>query len=209
MTPARSRRTLPVEFFHRPADEVAPDLLGAIIVSGSGRNATAGRIVETEAYLGGSDPASHAYQLRRNARNRALFGPPGTWYVYRSYGIHWCINLVCAAEGQGGAVLIRALEPLEGLALMRRRREAIRALDYCSGPGKLTQALGIDLRLDGLPMPDSSVRVLREPGSGPPEVATTPRIGITRAADWPLRFVIRGSPFASRSERSVGSGRKR
>jgi DNA-3-methyladenine glycosylase len=208
MTAARSVQLLPVEFFHRPADEVAPDLLGAIIVSGSGRNLTSGRIVETEAYLGGVDPASHAYRLRRHARNRALFGPPGTWYVYRSYGVHWCMNLVCAMEGQGGAVLIRALEPLEGLALMRRRRGALRPTEYCSGPGKLTEALGVSLRLDGRLMPESRVRVLREPAAKQPELVVTPRIGITKAADWPLRFVVRGSPFASRSRGSEWIGRK-
>src|SRR4051812_32486553 len=114
--------TLPVSFFRRPAATVAADLLGAVVVSSIGGELTAGRIVETEAYLGYDDPASHGYLHRRNSRNEALFGPPGSWYVYLSYGMHWCANLVCQKQGLASAVLLRALEPLEGWEVMRQRR---------------------------------------------------------------------------------------
>ena len=121
---SRTRRaaTLPVRFFNRPAEVVARELLGAVVVSRAGRVVTSGRIVETEAYLGFDDPASHGYRHRRNERNAALFGPPGTWYVYLSYGVHWCANLVCEEEGRASAVLLRALAPLQGLDVMAERR---------------------------------------------------------------------------------------
>ncbi|HEX2217491.1 MAG TPA: DNA-3-methyladenine glycosylase, partial [Gemmatimonadales bacterium] len=122
MTPHRRAATLPVSFFDRPADVVARELLGALVVSRAGGVLTSGRIVETEAYLGYRDPASHGYLHRRNDRNAALFGPPGSWYVYLSYGVHWCANLVCEAEGTASAVLLRALEPVEGIRIMRERR---------------------------------------------------------------------------------------
>lgn len=159
---------------------------------------TAGRIVETEAYLGRDDPASHGYRNRRHARNEALFGPAGTWYVYLSYGMHWCANLVCGAEGQASAVLLRALEPVKGLETMRERRGVIADRQLCSGPGKLCQALAITRDLDGALMHRSAVKVLGSEGAGPPAAVVTPRIGITRAADWPLRFVVEGSPWTSR-----------
>src|SRR5918998_2146441 len=111
--------TLPVAFFRRPAEIVAAELIGNVVVSSIGGLLTAGKIVETEAYLGYDDPASHGYRHRRNDRNAALFGAPGTWYVYLSYGMHWCANLVCEAEGRASAVLLRALEPVDGLATMR------------------------------------------------------------------------------------------
>jgi DNA-3-methyladenine glycosylase len=198
----RAAKALPVEFFTRPADVVARELLGTIVVSRVGRRATVGRIVETEAYLGRDDPASHGYQLKRNTRNEALFGPPGQWYVYLSYGIHWCANLVCWSHGLGSAILLRALEPLDGIDLMRRRRRLDEPGLLCSGPGKLCQAMGITRELDGRMMGRSPVRVFPAE-EVPPEVAITPRIGITKAADWPLRFVIRGSPWAS-GGRAVG-----
>jgi DNA-3-methyladenine glycosylase len=177
---------------------VARELLGAVVVSGIGPGVTAGRIVETEAYLGRDDPASHGYQLRRNARNEALYGPPGQWYVYLSYGIHWCANLVCSSRGIGSAVLLRALEPLEGLELMRSRRGVESDRLLCSGPGKLCQALGITRALDGRAMPGSPVQVLRGRLAKGETITATPRIGITRAAEWPLRFVVAGSRWASR-----------
>ena len=194
----RTRRaaTLPVSFFDRPADVVARELLGALVVSRAGGRRTAGIVVETEAYLGYDDPASHGYRHRRNERNAALFGPPGTWYVYLSYGMHWCANLVCEAEGRASAVLLRALEPVEGLEAMRERRGGLADRLLCAGPGRLCQALAITRALDGAPMRRSPVIVL--PGaSGAPAVAATPRIGITKAADWPLRFVVPGSRFLS------------
>lgn len=187
---------LPVEFFTQTAEVVARELLGQLMVSEIGGVRTVGRIVETEAYLGRDDPASHGYQLRRNARNAALYGPPGQWYVYLSYGIHWCTNLVCWSHGMGSAVLLRALEPVEGLDVMRRRRGVSDDRLLCSGPGKLCQALGITRDLDGRPMQKAQVRVLR----GPPveeAIAVTPRVGITKAAEWPLRFLIADSPWTS------------
>jgi DNA-3-methyladenine glycosylase len=177
---------------------VARDLLGTLLVTEVGGTRTVGRIVETEAYLGHTDPASHGFEYRRHARNAALYGPAGTWYVYLSYGVHWCCNLVCEGTGSGGAVLLRALEPLEGHDVMAARRGTPRATLLCSGPGRLTQALGIDLALDGAAMRTSAARVL--PGAPVPDehVAAGPRIGITKAVEWPLRFAERGSRWLSR-----------
>jgi len=197
---------LSLAFFDRPAEVVARELLGTLVVSSVEGETTAGRVVETEAYLGYDDPASHGYRHRRNQRNAALFGPPGTWYVYLSYGIHWCANLVCEAEGKAAAVLLRALEPVEGLDLMRRRRRVAADRDLCSGPGRLCQALGITRDLDGRPMPESPVVVMfRQPDGEPLSVAATPRIGITKAAELPLRFVIAGSLWASGRRTRVAS----
>jgi DNA-3-methyladenine glycosylase len=210
VTPHRRAATLPVSFFDRPADVVARDLLGALVVSRAGGVRTSARIVETEAYLGYRDPASHGYLHRRNERNAALFGPPGSWYVYLSYGIHWCANLVCEAEGTASAVLLRALEPVEGIAIMRQRRGRVDDRQLCSGPGKLCQALGITRELDGRMMPGSEVLVRPAAVSLPVEVAVTPRIGITKAADWPLRFLVRGNPHVSgRVGRMGGRSRAR
>jgi DNA-3-methyladenine glycosylase len=201
MTLVRRAATLPVSFFRRPAELVAAELLGMIVVSTIGGEVAEGRIVETEAYLGYDDPASHGYLHRRNARNLALFGPPGTWYVYLSYGMHWCANLVCQKRGLASAVLLRAVEPLAGLDLMRRRRGGVADKDLCSGPGKLCQALGMDRTLDGAVMARSPVIVRPPMGWEKPQVAVTPRIGITKAADWPLRFHVAGSPWISRREK--------
>jgi DNA-3-methyladenine glycosylase len=189
---------LPVRFFHRSAEIVARELLGAVVVSRVGDTRTAGRIVETEAYIGYDDPASHGYRHHRSARNAELFGRPGNWYVYLSYGMHWCANLVAEAEGSGSAVLLRAVEPLEGLDMMRLRRGVDDARRLCAGPGRLCEALGISRSLDGVAMRSSEVVVL-EPETAVEELLATPRIGITKAVDWPLRFVTAGSPWASRS----------
>ena len=197
MSVTRRAATLPVSFFARPAEIVARELLGTLVVSTvSGR--TAGRIVETEAYLGYDDPASHGYRHRRHARNEALFGPPGLWYVYLSYGMHWCANLVCGSEGQASAVLLRALEPVAGLETMRERRGAVADRQLCSGPGRLCQALAITRDLDGTVMRRAPVKVFAHDGPEPPPAVATPRIGITKAADWPLRFVVANSPWTSR-----------
>jgi DNA-3-methyladenine glycosylase len=179
------------DFFARSVHEVAPDLIGVtLLLDGAG-----GRIVEVEAY-DHEDPASHGYR-GRTARNEAMFGPPGHAYVYRSYGIHWCLNLVCGEEGIAEAVLVRALEPTAGLEEQRRRRgvEDIRAL--CSGPGKLCQALGITREHDGLPL--DAPPFLLEPRDAAPEIVTGPRIGITRATELSWRYLDGGSPFLSRS----------
>jgi DNA-3-methyladenine glycosylase len=194
----RRAATLPVSFFARPAEVVARELLGALVVSTVDGRRTAGRIVETEAYLGYDDPASHGYRHRRHAGNEALFGPPGTWYVYLSYGMHWCANLVCGEVGEASAVLLRALEPVTGLETMRERRGGVGDRQLCSGPGKLCQALAITRDQDGAPLRRSGVIVRPHGGLRPPVAVATPRIGITKAADWPLRFVEAGSPWTSR-----------
>jgi DNA-3-methyladenine glycosylase len=201
MTQARRAATLPVAFFRRPAEVVARDLLGMVVVSTMGNELTTARIVETEAYLGYDDPASHGYLHRRNSRNEALFGAPGLWYVYLSYGMHWCANLVCQRTGLASAVLLRALEPLEGLDVMRRRRGMVADRELCSGPGKLCQALGITRALDGTRMAESDVLVHRPRSAEQISVSITPRIGITKAVDWPLRFTLADSPWASRRNR--------
>jgi len=204
----RRAATLPVSFFDRPAEVVARELLGALVVSRIGGVRTSARIVETEAYLGYRDPASHGYLHRRNDRNAALFGPPGSWYVYLSYGIHWCANLVCEAEGTASAVLLRALEPVEGVETMRERRGRVDDRELCSGPGKLCQALAITRDLDGRMMPGADVVVRPSAVALPFDVLTTPRIGITKAADWPLRFVVHGNPHVSGKRGSGAAGRR-
>ena len=191
---------LPQSFYARPTPEVARRLLGHVLLSEVGGRRTAGRIVETEAYLGPEDPASHGYRARRTARNESMFAPPGTAYVYFTYGMHWCLNAVTEREGFPAAVLIRALEPLEGLAIMRRRRGGARVPDraLCSGPAKLCQALGITGRNDGEPLTRGRLRILRNHARQHGAIIVTPRIGITRAVEWPLRFVVKGSPWVSR-----------
>jgi DNA-3-methyladenine glycosylase len=178
------------EFFARTVHEVAPELIGAtLLVNGVG-----GTIVEVEAY-DQDDPASHGFR-GLTARTASMFGPPGHAYVYRSYGVHWCLNLVCAEEGRSEAALVRALEPTHGLEGMRERRglEAARAL--CSGPGKLCQALGITRVLDGLPLDEPPFELLAREFETP--LAVGPRIGITRAVEQPWRYGLAGSPFLSR-----------
>jgi DNA-3-methyladenine glycosylase len=198
MTVLRRAATLPVSFFNHPAEQVARELLGARLISWVDGERTVGRIVETEAYLGYDDPASHGYRHRKNQQNAALFGPPGSWYVYLSYGIHWCANLVCEEEGKASAVLLRALEPLEGIEVMRQRRGGVADRDLCSGPGKLCQALGITRTLDGSLMRKATVIVAPSENGSRYAIVTTPRIGITKAADWPLRFTIEGNRWISR-----------
>jgi len=184
---------LPAAFYDRPVLEVAPDLVGCELRHGE----CAGVIVEAEAYHQ-SEPGSHAY-IGVRPRTRTLFGRPGLAYVYRSYGIHACINAVTEHEGIGAAVLIRALEPIEGLDLMRARRglEPVEAL--CSGPGKLTQALGIELRQDGSDLAEGPITISEPmPGWGEAEIAAGMRIGLTKAAELPWRFCLSGSRFLSR-----------
>lgn len=198
MSAGRRAATLPVRFFARPAEAVARELIGTVMRSTIGGLVTSGTIVETEAYLGAIDPASHGYLGRRNQRNAAIFGPPASWYVYLSYGMHWCANLVAAREGEAAAVLIRALEPLEGIEVMRARRNGVADRHLCAGPGRLCQALGITRRLDGSMMTGSPVTVFRGDVIDADTIVTSPRIGITKAADWPLRFVLAGTRWASR-----------
>jgi DNA-3-methyladenine glycosylase len=170
--------------------EVAPALIGVtLLVDGVG-----GRIVEVEAY-DREDPASHGYR-GRTQRNAAMFGPPGHAYVYRSYGVHWCLNLVCEGEGIANAVLVRALEPTHRLDLMRERRGLDDPRLLCSGPGRLCQALAVTREHDGLAL-DRPPFELLEP-EGPVEVVSGPRIGITRAVELPWRYAEAGSRFLSR-----------
>lgn len=171
--------------------EVARRLLGSLVVSTVGGRETSGIIVETEAYLGPDDPASHAFS-GRTPRNDAMFGTRGTLYVYVSYGIHRCINVVTGAEGDPGAVLIRALEPASGLDVMTRRRG--RHTELCSGPGRLSQALGIAMRHNGHNLSLPPICLVARPALAAAEVGTSGRIGVSRAADRPLRFFVRGHP---------------
>jgi DNA-3-methyladenine glycosylase len=193
-----SGRALPASFYARPTPVVARRLLGHVLVSEVGGRRTAGRIVETEAYLGPDDPASHGYRARRTLRNASMFERPGTAYVYFTYGMHWCLNAVTEREGIPAAVLIRALEPLDGLPTMRRRRRNAPDRELCSGPAKLCQALGVTGREDGAPLTRGRLRIVRQGSRQRYAIIVTPRIGITRAVDWPLRFLIEGSPWVSR-----------
>jgi len=177
-------------FFDRSVHDVAPQLIGAtLLVNGVG-----GVIVEVEAYHH-TDPAAHSYGGRTD-RNAVMFGPPGYAYVYRSYGIHWCLNFVCEEEGSASAALIRALEPTRGLPIMRRRRQLSDVHDLCSGPGKLCEALGVTRKYNGqrLDRAPFELRARR----GIPEIVAGVRIGITKAAEKPWRYGLKGSPFLSK-----------
>jgi DNA-3-methyladenine glycosylase len=179
-----------VEFYDRPVLEVARDLVGCTLTHGR----TGGVIVETEAYHE-SEPACHAF-VGLTARTAPLFGPPGRAYVYRSYGIHALLNAVTGPEGEGAAVLIRALEPVDGIDLMRARRGLERTQELCSGPGKLTQALGIGLADNGSSLVDGPIEVL--PRDTEPEIVVGERVGITKAAELPWRFCDARSAHVSR-----------
>ncbi len=187
-------------FYERPVLEVAHDLIGCVVVHG----ATAGMIVETEAYHH-SEPACHAF-VGHTPRTQTLFGPPGRAYVYRSYGIHACLNAVCEPSGIGAAVLIRALEPVAGIDEMRSRRRVEPLEGLCSGPGKLTQALAIKLEHNGTDLVTGPVIIADPPpGRLQPAVASDRRIGITKAAELPWRFCATGSRFLSRPVSSQAS----
>ena len=178
-------------FFARDALTVARDIIGVtLLVKNVG-----GIIVEAEAY-DHTDPASHCYEGKRTARNASMFGPAGHAYVYRSYGIHWCLNFVCGTEPMGGAVLIRALEPTHGIAAMKRRRGNFETRQLCAGPGRLTQALDITIALDGKALDEPPFLLL--PRKEPVAISVGPRIGITRAMELPWRFGLAGSHFLSR-----------
>jgi len=182
--------TLRREVFARSVHEVAPELLGVtLLVDGVG-----GTIAEVEAY-DHEDPAAHGFR-GRTPRNASMFGPPGHAYVYRSYGIHWCLNFVCEDEDVASAVLIRALEPTHGLETMAERRGVGRDRLLCSGPGRLCQALGLTRDHDGLPLDEPPFALL--PRQVQPSIVRGPRVGITRAADRPWRYAIAGSRYLSR-----------
>ena len=204
--------SLPRAFFARPTPEVARALIGVQLWVAVGAETVAGRVVETEAYLGTDDPASHA-AAGETPRSAVMFGPPGMVYVYFIYGVHHCLNLVTEPEGRAGAVLLRALEPLAGREAMARRRaagrrtgrssdRALRRCDLCSGPGKLCQACGIDLAWNGLclgPDSDQRHRIWCVPGTPTRRVVATPRIGIGRAREKLLRFIDPDSGCLTRS----------
>jgi DNA-3-methyladenine glycosylase len=180
-------------FYKRPVLEVAPELIGCLVTHGE----TSGVIVEAEAYHE-IEPASHAF-IGLRPRTQVLFGPPGRAYVYRSYGVHALFNAVCEPEGVGAGVLIRALEPLTGLELMRRRRGLERERELCSGPGKLTQALGIELDDNGVDLQRGSIVIsARSRAWRDVEVVADRRIGITHAAELPWRFTAAGNRFVAR-----------
>jgi DNA-3-methyladenine glycosylase len=186
-------------FFARDVHAVAPDLVGATLLF----DGVGGTIVEVEAYHH-ADPASHSF-FGRTPRNAAMFGPPGHAYVYRSYGIHWCLNFVCEEEGSGSAVLVRALEPTAGLDAMRARRGVADVRLLCSGPGRLCQALGITGAHDGLALDRAPFALRARPAGASVEIAVGPRIGITKAADEPWRYGLEGSRFLSRPFASAAS----
>jgi DNA-3-methyladenine glycosylase len=199
---------MPRAFFERPPDSVARSVLGKLLVRRAGNALLAGRIVEVEAYFGDGDPAAHS-AAGRTARNAVLFGPPGHAYVYFIYGMHSCLNISCEPTGQAGSLLVRALEPLQGLAQMAAWRgltaqAAPRLLT--SGPGRLCQAFGITRAThNGIDLlsADSELQ-LRDDGYGTQSILATPRIGITKAAERPLRFLIAGHPYASGPARGNG-----
>ena len=205
--------TLPREFFARSALEVAPALLGCVLERETAEGLVAVRITEVEAYMGASDPASHAYR-GRTARNGVMFGPPGHAYVYFTYGMHFCVNMVCLTPGSASAVLLRAGEVIAGEEIARvRRRPAgriamggVSARDLARGPGRLCQAMAIDRTLDGADVCDPSSALRMRAGEGaagdgaaaaPAEVRTGPRVGIREASDWPWRFWLAGEPTVS------------
>jgi DNA-3-methyladenine glycosylase len=178
------------DFFARSVHEVAPDLIGAkLLFRGAG-----GIVVEVEAYHH-TDPAAHSFR-GRTPRNAVMFGPPGFAYVYRSYGIHWCLNFVCEPEGSAAAVLVRAIEPTDGIAVMRRRRGIADLRLLCSGPGRLCQALGITGAQNGTPLDRAPFALAGRAAT--PEIAIGVRIGIKRAAEHPWRYGLKGSRFVSR-----------
>jgi DNA-3-methyladenine glycosylase len=193
-------RILPRSFYARPTVEVARALLGKVVVHGP----VAGVIVETEAYLGGEDLAAHSAR-GLTGRTRVIFGPPGHAYVYLIYGMYECLNLVAERDGHPGCVLIRALEPVSGIDLMRTRRGAERGLhQLANGPGKLTLAMGITRHHNGVDVTRGSLVVRDATDARKIEIEVTPRIGITQSADLPLRFVMAGNEFVSgRKKRSI------
>ena len=179
------------DFFSRSVHEVAPELIGVtLLVVGVG-----GPIVEAEAYESAVDPAAHGFR-GRTPRNASMFGPPGRAYVYRSYGIHWCLNLVCEDEGSAAAVLIRGLEPAHGIELMEKRRGLVDPRLLCAGPGRLCQALGVTRDHDGLPLDQEPFQLL--PAESARAVVAAPRIGISVATDLPWRYCAADSRYLSR-----------
>lgn len=190
------KEILPTSFYGRDTSLVAIELLGKIIVHKSEEGLTAGMVVETEAYLQG-DPSCHAYR-GITPRNQVMFGPPGHVYIYFTYGMHYCFNVVTATEGTGEAVLIRALEPLEGLDLMSKRRGRSNVLDFCSGPAKLVQAMGLVSEMYGHDLTREPMTLRTGIDVQKEQIIVTNRIGIKLAQDLPLRFYIKDNQYVSR-----------
>ena len=213
----RARRSLspalPPSFYDRPTETVARELLGAILECRTADGIASGRIVETEAYLGEHDLACHA-AAGRTTRTAPLYGPPGIAYVYFIYGMYWCFNAVTRAEHEPSAVLIRAVEPVEGVELMHRRRPKVRRdVDLTNGPGKLCLALGIDGAFNWSPLQRPPLLIRSGQPVADDDVVVTPRIGITHCADWPLRWLVRDNPYVSKTparfgRSAVGDGRR-
>jgi DNA-3-methyladenine glycosylase len=190
---------LPVRFYNRDPAQVAREMLGTILECRTPAGITRARIVETEAYLGPDDPACHA-AVGLTARTTLLFGPPGIAYVYFIYGMYWCFNAVTREKGHGSAVLVRAVSPVDGIDLMRQRRPHVRRdIDLTNGPGKLCLAIGIDGTMSGLSLRESPLIIRAGEPVVDSDVIVTPRIGITKAADWPLRYFVRDDPFVSKT----------
>ncbi len=197
-------QVVPKDFYlGRDTATIARDLLGKVLVSATEAGLTSGVIVETEAYLGGSDPASHAFR-GPTRRNQAAYGPPGSSYVYISYGIHRCFDVVCQLEGTPETVLIRGLQPLEGIELMRSRRGSVTDKNLVNGPGKLCQALAIGLNLNGHPLQRSPLYMLD--GKSPDKIIATPRIGISVGKELLLRFIVSSSVKSPLSPRLATEG---
>jgi DNA-3-methyladenine glycosylase len=196
-------RVLPRAFYERETEIVARELLGAVLECETDDGIASGIIVETEAYLGEHDLACHA-AAGRTARTEALYGPPGTSYVYFIYGMYWCFNAVTRTEGLPSAVLVRALEPLAGTSLMHKRRPRIRnEVDLTNGPGKLCTALGIVGSMSGRSLQRKPIVIREGETVHDKKVKVTTRIGITRSADWPLRWIVKGNRFVSRGKLSA------
>lgn len=193
-----SPEPLPQEFYARDAATVARDLLGRLLVSTVRGRRCVARIVETEAYLGPHDPASHAALWRRTARNEVMYGAPGLLYVYFTYGMHWCANVVTGREGFPSAVLLRAVEPVEGIETMRRRRGGVGLRVIGSGPARLTQALGIVRIHNGHALCREPIWIAAGEPVPPQRRRVRTRVGVRAAADWKLRFYEKGSGFVSR-----------
>ncbi len=190
---------LPARFYNRDPALVARELLGCVLECDSVDGVTRARIVETEAYLGPDDPACHAAS-GLTARTTHLFGPPGIGYVYFIYGMYWCFNAVTREKGHGSAVLVRAVAPLDGIELMRARRPRVkRGVDLTNGPGKLCLAMAIDGTKNGLSLRESPLMIRSGASVSDSDVVVTPRIGISKAADWPLRYLIKDDPYVSKT----------
>jgi DNA-3-methyladenine glycosylase len=191
-------RVLSTSFYDRDTEIVAREMLGTILECTTDRGRASGIIVETEAYIGEDDPACHA-AVGRTRRTEPLYGRPGISYVYFVYGVHWCFNAVTRREGLPSAVLVRAIEPLDGLDLMRERRgPKVSVVNLTNGPGKLCAALGIDGKMNGLSLQRGPLVVREGSSFNSAQIVTAKRIGITKAAEWPLRFYVRGNEFVSR-----------